>query len=165
MSNVLTADRKPNPRQMTFIDYIIAGETEVKAYQLAGYAGEPHTLYGPASRLLSKVNIQAELAKRRLESTKAKGIDLNTIVSELETNASLARDAGQFGASNQAWALIGKALGLIIERSESKTTSTEERKVTIALDGMDDSQLAALITGIRQQQQSLPEASPKVIDA
>lgn len=145
-----TTARKPNARQHTFVTHILAGESEVSAYKLAGYKGEPHTLYGSASRLLATATVQASLAIRRDEKAKTEGIDLQTIVSALQDNADAAKAAGQHSAVNQAWALIGKSLGLIIERSEVKTFSISG-DITTAIEGMSTDELRALVAGSVRQ--------------
>lgn len=106
---------------MAFVTHYMAGEGPAKACKLAGYAGTIPTLYGTGGKLVRNPKILAEIATRQENEAQAKGIDLDWIVSELKDNASKAKADGQYAAANSAIGLIGKALGLIIERTESKT--------------------------------------------
>lgn len=139
----VTRKLKPNARQMAFIQHIVEGESEVGAYKLAGYAGEPHTLYGSASRLLRKDHIQAEIAVQRHDIAKTEGIDLPTIVAGLHENAVNAALEKQYAASTSAWVALGKALDLIVDKQEVKSFRYSA-DITKALEAMGTDELRAL---------------------
>lgn len=158
MSNVLTAEHRLNPRQMTFVGYIAAGESAVNAYKLAGYAGEAHTLYGSASRLLTKPHIKAELARQVEAGRRATGLTLETLVSELLENGKIARELKQISASTQAYIAAGTALGIYVPKSESKSYSYSA-DVTRVLEGMTREELLGIAMSRREKPLELPEAN------
>ena len=131
-------------KQAAFVDNFLQGQTQSEAYSNAGYAGEFHTLYAPASRLLNTVRIQSEIGRRRSEQAKVEGLDLASLVSELLQNGREARELKQMAASTQAFVAAGKALGLIIDKHEIKSTRINV-EVTRVLDSMspEERELAA----------------------
>ena len=140
---------------MAFVGYIAAGQSEVEAYKLAGYAGEPHTLYGSASRLLTKPHIKLELDKQLEAGRRSSGLTLDRLVYELLENGRLARDLKQISASNQAYIAAGTALGIYVTKHESTSTQVNIEVVRV-LEGMSTEELELAASRVTL---ALPEAT------
>ncbi len=147
------ATRRPNARQNTFVDNILAGMSEIDAYVGAGYSGPRHTLYGSASRLLSSDTVQTALGERSQAVRVSEGIDLETIVKELKDLALDSKVAKQYNVSRQCWVDIGKALDLIKDKHEVHTTSTSYEVIQV-LGGMTREELILAASHVPQ---ALPE--------
>ena len=138
-----TKTRKPTQKQSLFADYYLAGNAQWKAAELAGYAGDQATLYTRGHELLRSSAVKAVIEERQLAARISEGIDLSIIVAGLHSNALNAAIDGQYSASNQAWGLIGKALGLITDKHEVTTTSIR-LDMTKALEGKSVEELLRL---------------------
>ena len=149
MSNVLTV------KQEAFVTNYLAGDSQVDAYANAGYSGERHTLYPSAHKLLYLPKIQVEIAKRQKATATAEGLSLEQLVSELLQNGREARELKQMSASTQAFVAAGKALGLIVDKHEFKSTSISVQ-MTQMLDGMSPEELEAAAAKVTLE---LPEAT------
>ena len=130
-------------KQAKFVANYLAGQKQTEAYANAGYAGDKLTLYASASKLFRSPTIQVAIQERREAAEVSEGIDLPQIIAGLHDNAVLAREDKQYSASNQAWGLIGKALGLITDKHEVTTTSIR-LDMTRALEGKSVEELLRL---------------------
>lgn len=99
---------------------IVEGETQSKAYQLAGYAVKNEKTAAEAgSRLANNVNVQSEIARLQKAAAERSIVTVESITSNLERISRKAENAGSFGPAALAQGMIAKLNGLIIDRSES----------------------------------------------
>lgn len=114
-----------NPRQERFAQELANGHSAASAYELAGFKPNRHN----AARLARADHIRArvteilagrnEMTRKATEmATERLSITKETILRELWDNAQKAKDAGQIGPSNRALELLGKELGMFIDRKE-----------------------------------------------
>jgi phage terminase small subunit len=127
-----------NPKHELFAQELAKGKSQIEAHELAGY--KPHR--GNASSLaqdksiLERVSeIQAERAEMDREATKqateALAIDKQWVMARLIDNATQAASLEDFGPSNKALELLGKELGMFIDR-KSIDVKNDPRALTDA---------------------------------
>lgn len=115
-----------NPKHETFAQLLAKGKSQVEAYEAAGYSNgqkNAHRL-GSDEGILRRVReIQSETAemdRQALEkATEALAIDKQWVMARLIDNATQAASLEDFGPSNKALELLGKELGMFVERSEN----------------------------------------------
>jgi phage terminase small subunit len=113
-----------NPRHERFAQALAAGKPASVAYVEAGYKandGNASTLKGN-QRVLDRV---AELQSRIVESVV---LTREWVIEELIDNLKRAKtgDKLELSAANRAAELLGKELGMFVERSEVKISEFEE---------------------------------------
>lgn len=101
-----------NPRHEKFAQLLAQGFTADAAYQEAGY--KRHR--GSASRLCANANVQARVQELQEKSADLVVLSRADVLAGLAENARLARELGQISASNQAFSLYGKELGMFVDR-------------------------------------------------
>lgn len=107
------------PKQQRFVLLIVEGETQSKAYQLAGYAVKNEKTAAEAgSRLANNVNVQSEIARLQKAAAERSIVTVESITSNLERISRKAENAGSFGPAALAQGMIAKLNGLMIDRSE-----------------------------------------------
>jgi hypothetical protein len=107
------------PRQLRFCLLIVQGETQAKAYELAGYAkGTPKTVDANASRLARNDKCVAFIADQRALTASRAGVTVESITANLERISRKAEDAGSFGPAAIAQGMIAKLNGLMVDKSE-----------------------------------------------
>jgi len=103
-----------NPRHEQFAQLIAAGKTPAEAYVLVGYAEKTAYTCGP--RLLKQPSVGARVAE--LQQTVAvatvtrMSLSREFVLRELMDNAMQAKKNQEWSASNRAFELIGKDLGM-----------------------------------------------------
>jgi hypothetical protein len=115
-----------NPRHEIFAQELAKGKSQVEAYETAGFKNgqkNAHRL-GSDEGILRRVReIQSETAemdRKALEkATEALAIDKQWVMARLIDNATQAASLEDFGPSNKALELLGKELGMFIERTEN----------------------------------------------
>lgn len=104
-----------NPRHERFAQELAKGKSQSEAYQTAGYEpSEPN-----ASRLTRNDKVQARVAELQARAVENVMLSREWVLEQLVDNATKAKQAGDFGPSNQALNLLGKELGMFIERTEN----------------------------------------------
>jgi hypothetical protein len=108
-----------NARWERFAQLKVLGKSNKDAYQGAGYKSEKHAgQYG--ADLARKPEMQArilEIEQGLNDETLANvALDRARVLKELEANARRAEEAGQSGAVNRSWELVGKELGMFADR-------------------------------------------------
>jgi hypothetical protein len=112
-----------NGKHETFAQEIAKGTAITKAYVIAGYPPNK----GNASRLRLHEGIKARIAELMAQKTAAvalaelsaaekAGLDHFWVLRSLRRNATLAARAGDRAASNRAVELIGKHLGMFVDK-------------------------------------------------
>ena len=103
-----------NPRHEQFAQLIAAGKTPAEAYVLVGYAEKTAYTCGP--RLLKQPSVGARVAE--LQQTVAVAtvtrisLSREFVLRELMDNAMQAKKNQEWSASNRAFELVGKELGM-----------------------------------------------------
>ena len=107
-----------NPRHEAFAQALAKGKSATDAYQEAGYKGDRTA----ASRLSSNVNIGQRVAELQEMVADRVVVDREWVLSKLIENAKNNQESNP-NASNKALELIGKELGMFIDRSENVNTN------------------------------------------
>ena len=103
-----------NSRHEQFAQLAASGRTPAEAYIAAGYAGKAAYTCGP--RLLKKASVQARVSE--LQQTVATAaviraaLDREFVLRGLMDNALQAQLSHEWSASNRAFELLGKELGM-----------------------------------------------------
>lgn len=129
-----------NPRWERFAQLIAKGKPQVEAYELAGYKRDD----GAASRLSSYVKVRERVAELNDKAAKRAEVSKAWVMERLMRNAQMSlgevpvvtpgetedQETVEFrrdpGAANQALQLLGKELGMFVDRSISASTTLEE---------------------------------------
>ena len=110
-----------SPKQQRFAEEYVVDHNATQAAIRAGYSEQTAKQQG--SRLLTNVDvIEAVRAKEARLSRKIE-VTVASLTEELEEARSLALEKGHASAAVQATMGIAKLHGLLVERSEVKTTS------------------------------------------
>ncbi|UQS95217.1 terminase small subunit [Pseudanabaena phage Pam5] len=104
-----------NPRHERFAQELAKGKSASEAYVAAGYEESRSA----ASRLSTNVNVQARVTELQERAATNVSISREWVLEQLVENARLAKEAGDISPSNQALNLIGKELGMFVERTEN----------------------------------------------
>jgi phage terminase small subunit len=124
-----------NPRHERFAQELAAGKSQADAYETAGYKGDRTA----ASRLSTNVNVQDRVAE--LQGRAAEGVVLTRqwVIERLVENANRAMQAeavtdsdgestGEYryegSVANRALELLGKELGMFVDRTENMNVNT-----------------------------------------
>lgn len=104
----------PNPRHEAFAQALAKGKSADEAYQMAGFKPDR----GNASRLTANDSVQARVAELQGMAADRVVVDRQWVLTKLIENATNTQ-ASNPGASNKALELIGKELGMFVDRSEN----------------------------------------------
>lgn len=121
-----------NPRHERFAQELAKGKSQIEAHELAGY--KPHR--GNASSLaqdksiLERVSeLHGERAHIEQEATQkaadALSIDKQWVMARLISNATNAAASEDYAPSNKALELLGKELGMFIDRTENVNINSD----------------------------------------
>jgi hypothetical protein len=107
--------------------YVMQKVSQVEAYERAGYSnGQAH-----AAKFFGKPHVAARCKEMRQEvevrvrqGMDNYGVDREWVLARLIDNAREAYKDRQFGPANQALSLVGKELGMFIERKEIRMMRT-----------------------------------------
>jgi Terminase small subunit len=106
-----------NPRHERFAQLVATGKGAKEAYVDAGYAGRAAYTCGP--RLLKDRSVRTRVQELQhtmaTVSTSRAAVDREFVLRELVDNALAAKRNGQYSASNKAFELLGKELGMFQE--------------------------------------------------
>jgi phage terminase small subunit len=105
-----------NARHEAFAQHLAKGMPASEAYAKAGYAESRSS----ASRLLTNANIAARVAELKTMTAERVVVDREWVLAKLIENAS---QADNLNASNKALELVGKELGMFVDRSENVNTN------------------------------------------
>ena len=107
-----------NPRQEHFAQLVATGQSPAQAYAAAGY--EEKTAYTCGPRLLKRPEVRSRVTE--LQQTAAQtsvsraALSRDFVVRELMDNALKAKENHEWPASNRALELLGRELGMFVER-------------------------------------------------
>lgn len=123
----------PNDRHELFVQHLIDGESGGGAYRNAGYEAEGASARAAASRLLTDVNVQARYRHLIEERQRRMEVKREWIIERLVRNVDRSMQAepvrdkegnetGEFtyqgNVANKALELLGKHLGMFVDRHE-----------------------------------------------
>lgn len=103
-----------NARHERFAQELAHGKSATEAYSAAGY--KPHQQN--ASRMMSNDVVQKRVAELKSRVVEAVLLTKEWIIEQLIENAQLAKANDDFAPANKAIELLGKELGMFIERKE-----------------------------------------------
>lgn len=125
-----------NVRHEKFARLVAAGEPASKAYVGAGY--KPDAAGANPTRLTGNDRIAARIAEIRAEleqaAQKAATVTKEWIVEKLRENALRALEIDQGNVANRALELLGKEIGMFVERRETKVTDERRNESDILAD-------------------------------
>jgi hypothetical protein len=112
-------ENRLTPKQQRFCLLIVEGETQSKAYQLAGYSVKSERVASAnASQLLDKPNIRSFIAEQQEKAAKRTLITLDSLTTDLMDIRTKALAAGSFGPAVQALTVVARLHGLLVEKAE-----------------------------------------------
>ena len=97
-------------RRKSFVDGIISGMSQTAAYVAAGYA--PEGANANAARLIANDSVAVAVTERRAPVAIVAEVTAGLLVQEALMNLRLAREAGQYSASNRAIEILAKLTGI-----------------------------------------------------
>ena len=110
----------PNSKHERFAQLVASGRTPADAYAAVGY--KERTAYTCGPRLLKRAAVRArvtELQRAVAQVSVTRGaIDREFVLKELMDNALQAKQEQQFSASNRALELLGKEMGMFVDRTD-----------------------------------------------
>jgi phage terminase small subunit len=114
-----------NPRWERFAQELAGGTTAGQAYELAGFSPNPanawrlHQREEIGRRIDEILDQKQRAADKAVENAAEKaGVDAFWVMRRLRTNSVLAARRGDTAASNRAAELIGKHIGMFIEKKQ-----------------------------------------------
>jgi hypothetical protein len=114
---------------------IVKGETQSKAYKLAGYKTTTRqTTEVNASKLIRTPSIQTKLAELRLPALQKTGISVEMLTEELLVHNALAKSLGQVAAATGALALAARLHGLLVDHKTVDITHHKPAKTPVLKD-------------------------------
>jgi hypothetical protein len=122
-------------KQLKFCLMIVKGETNAKAYQLAGYKTTSRKVTDVnASKLLNTDRIQTKIAELRLPATQKAGITLSWLTDEAKQNIQFAKQCEQPAAVTGALALLAKLHGHMVEHKTVDITHHKPSRTPLPKD-------------------------------
>ncbi len=110
-----STETKPlTPQQLRFCQRFIESDSATEACIAAGYSEK--SAASQASRLLRKVNVLAEITRRQEGASERADIKEDDVIKMLLADREAAREAKQFGPSVRAAELIGRKLGMFVDK-------------------------------------------------
>lgn len=122
-----------NEQQQLFVDYYLAdiGMNATSAAIKAGYSEK--TARQQASRLLSNVNIQIAIKDAQAKLSEACLVSQKMVIEGLLTEAKLNGEGSSHSARVSAWGLLGKHLGMFVDKVDLNAKIKEVPKLEIVL--------------------------------
>ena len=141
-----TQDVKLTPRQKAFVTEFVVCRNGAEAARRAKYAVPSARIM--ASKLLSKSNIQAEIAAMEAKVSEKLDIDRHTVIGGVFSGIAQARDSNDAGGILRGWLAIGKITGLDKpEASVGLVLSASNSALEARFEAMSDAELLAIAEG------------------
>jgi len=172
----VTTTAKLTPRQRQFVAEYIIDPNATQAAIKAGYS--PKTAYAIGEENLRKPVIRAELDKERQELAKRNEIDQDWVIKRLILNADRAAQAepvldtkgvptGEYrydgAVVNKALELIGKHIGMFVERTETSERRLVEIRVVYDTAPGPTGPMTATITSTKPRSEAAQASTEAVI--
>ena len=108
-----------SPRQRAFVEHYVVLNNATQAYINAGYS--PKNAGPNAGALIKRTNIQ-----QAIEALRPKNVDIKDMVTPQDViNGLMAETRGEHAPTRvSAWREVGRALGMFVDRQESKLTTS-----------------------------------------
>src|SRR5262245_17730390 len=113
-----------NQRWELFAQKIAAGESTVRAYELAGFKRSRSN----AARLRANERISARICEIQMAGAKSAEITVASLLDELEHARQRADSLGQLSASVRAIAEKARVSGLLVEKQQIEVVNTEDEQ-------------------------------------
>ena len=110
---------KLTPKQARFIDEYLIDLNATQAAIRAGYSEK--TARQIAEQNLSKLYIQEAIQKAQAKLSEACLVTQKMVIEGLKSEATLSGEGSSHSARVSAWGLLGKHLGMFVEKTENKT--------------------------------------------
>ena len=110
-----------SPKQQRFAEEYVVDHNATQAAIRAGYS--ERTAKQQGSRLLTKVDVIEAVRAKEARLRRKTEVSISSMTEEMRENRDLAVANGQAAAAQQASMGIAKLHGLLVERTEVKTTS------------------------------------------
>lgn len=137
--------RLKNPRREAFAQAIARGFSYIEAQEVVGYAVDT----GTASKLANRPEVQARVAELMARAAGAVTVTKAWVLEKLVENALGAMAEKARGPANRALELIGKEIGMFVDRAEVGRPGDFDR--------MDDEELyRAYLAAIAAERLGLP---------
>jgi phage terminase small subunit len=126
-----------NPKHELFAQELVKGQSAAEAYKLAGYGGDARSAETSGPRLFRNVQVQERVQELQARVADSVVVSRQWVIERLVENANRAMQAaapldgqgqpiGDFkydgSVANRALELLGKELGMFVERKEVTTT-------------------------------------------
>ncbi len=108
-----------NSRHEKFAQGLAQGMSAAEAYKAAGYEAKGNVAEAAASRLLRDVKVASRVEELKQRAAVSVQISREWVLEQLVDNLKLAKDTGQLAPANRAAELLGKELGMFVDRSEN----------------------------------------------
>lgn len=105
-----------SPKQQRFVEEYARGATGVDAARLAGYSKKKPDV--AACKLLKQKHIAEAVAAIRRQTSEQTGIDAAWVTNELVDTYRAARRVHEMGAAVRSLGLIGKNIGMFVDKHE-----------------------------------------------
>ena len=105
-----------NAKRERFVREYLVDLNATQAAIRAGYS--PKTAYSSGQRMLKYVEIQARIVELQSHIVERTDLSIDWVLQELRATYHAARGSGQQSAANKSLELLGKHLGMYVERHE-----------------------------------------------
>lgn len=136
-----------NPRQLVFVQHYLSGMPAKDAYVSAGFAPRSDAAAeAAASRLLRNGKVAAAVAAARVRGAEIAAVSQADVLTGLMAEARYTGDGASHAARVQAWATIGKHLGMFpkVVEHEHAGPGGGPIPVAVGLRGLTDDELDQL---------------------
>ena len=113
---------KLTPKMARFVDEYLIDFNGTQAYMRAGYkAKNEDSAAVLASKLLRNVKVQEAIQAAQAKLSEACLVTQKMVIEGLKAEATLSGEGSSHSARVSAWGLLGKHLGMFVEKTENKT--------------------------------------------
>jgi phage terminase small subunit len=112
-----------NARHEKFAQGLAQGMSATEAYRQAGYDAKGNAAEVAASRLIRNTKVASRVEELKTRAAASVQISKEWVLEQLVDNLKLAKEQGQLAPANRAAELLGKELGMFVDRSESLNTN------------------------------------------
>jgi hypothetical protein len=116
-----------NPRHERYAQEVASGSSQSEAYETAGFrSSTPAATKANASRLMSRPEVRDRVAELQLAQGRQSEIKRADIIEMLLADRERAHASRQIAAAVRAAEVIGRLLGMFVDRREIRTGPLEE---------------------------------------
>ena len=107
---------RPTAKQLAFVEEYLVDHNKLAAYLRAGYSSKNARV--EAYKLFNRPAVQKALAARQAERARKNEVTIHSVISSLHRIAESAEDQGKYAAAIRAFELLGKHLGMFVDKTE-----------------------------------------------